>query len=252
MNSVLNNDTLSDYNDINKILFECDGIRLIGLHRSLRSSSKTLFGRSSKMRQLTTSLPKIAALFAILLLGISIALFAPNLAFASEFPENDGLTEQEVRERFREIRTSYDVGEEFSASDADFVLRYAVDPSKPAARGSSAFQKTGSLGGTSATMSGTLYHNGTFSYTYGANATISVSGPTPKNLVFTVHCTSYGVVGSGGVGIIYDGEVSATKSNSSYFQANPSRTYSGVMTLYSVECVLDVTTSRGSFLTVTA
>lgn len=69
-------------------------------------------------------------------------------------------------------------------------------------------------------------------------------------MTLTVHCTSYGVVGSGGVGIIYNDSVSYTGSYTNSFSASPSRTYSGVMTTYIVEVWVDVTTSTGNFFTV--
>ena len=130
-------------------------------------------------KSLTTS--TLFFLVVATILGLMCLLFTPNYALASEFPENENLTEAEIQERFREIRTSYEVGEEFSASDANFVLQYATNPNAQLARGSSSFSKTKTSNGTTVTMSGTIYHNGTLNYTYGANATITASGSTPKN-----------------------------------------------------------------------
>ena len=206
---------------------------------------------SSKKRVFWT----IAASF---LLAVACMVLPPSHAWASEFPENDNLSEKQIADRFREINETYDVGEVFSDSDADFVLRYGnrigvpeEDSSSSAApqpRGSFSF--SGSGYGTTVSVSGTIYHNGTFNYTYGANATISkTAGGTPQSMTFTVHCTAYGVVGNDGIGKIYDNGVSVTRTNTNSFYASPSRTYSGVMITYVVECWVDVTTSDGHFFT---
>lgn len=190
----------------------------------------------------------IVGIAAILLVA---AAFQPIQCWAATYPENEGLTEQEVQDRFREINSTYDIGEAFNASDAEFVLTYGINPDSPSTRDSKYFHTSGTGSGTTVQASGTLYHNGTFNYTYGGNITISKSnGPTPRNLKLTVHCTAYGPVGSGGVGIIYNDGVSTSEANSAYFSASPSRTYSGVMTVYSLEAWVDVTTASGNMFTI--
>ena len=204
--------------------------------------------RMKKMKCLSTT---VRVFFVALLFATASCFALSSLAWASDFPENDNLSSSEISERFHSINATYQVGEEFNDSDADFVLRYGKKPSSIALYGSDQFNISGSGSGTTVKASGTLYHNGTFQYTYGGNVTITkTAGPTPKKLTLTVHCTSYGVVGSGGVGIIYNDGVSASKSNASTFVASPSRTYTGYMTVYSVEAWVDVTTSSGNFFTV--
>ena len=73
---------------------------------------------------------------------------------------------------------------------------------------------------------------------------------TPRKMTLTVHCTSYGIVGSGGAVKIYDDGVSASTSYSNSFYASPARSYSGYMLWYNVSAWLDVTTSEGNFFTV--
>lgn len=194
----------------------------------------------------------VASFMAVVFLAIAFGLF-PDSAWAASYPENENLSSEEVADRFALIDSSYEVGEAFSEVDADFVLRYGKKPTNGEVyRASQNFNVSGSGYGTSINATGSLYHNGVApSYSYGGNVNINTtSGPTPKNLKLTIHCTSYGIIGSGGVGIIYNDEVSASRAWSSSFSAAPSRSYSGYMVSYSVYGWVDVTTSSGNFFTV--
>ena len=191
----------------------------------------------------------------LLLLCSALVLILPGRAMASDFPENDNLTSEQITERFREINASYEIGEAFSDSDADFVERYATPSNEPViqTRGSSSFSKSGSKSGTTVKISGSIYHEGTFNYKYGANVTVKTTGgSTPQKMKFTVHCTAYGLVGSGGIAIVYNDGVSHTVKNTRSFTASPSRTYTAVTSFHVVECWLDVTTANGSFFTISA
>ena len=196
---------------------------------------------------------RTAVLFAVAVFVAGILGAFTTPAWADSYPENENLSSQEITDRFKLIDASYEVGEAFSEVDADFVLRYGMKPvNGDVYRASQNFNVSGSGYGTSINATGSLYHNGVVpSYSYGGNVNINTTyGPTPKNLKLTIHCTSYGIIGSGGVGIIYNDEVSASKSWSSSFSASPSRSYSGYMVSYSVYGWVDVTTSSGNFFTV--
>jgi len=65
----------------------------------------------------------VRVFFAALLFAAASCFALSSLAWASDFPENDNLSSTEISERFHSINTTYQVGEEFSVSDADFVLR---------------------------------------------------------------------------------------------------------------------------------
>lgn len=201
--------------------------------------------------QLSSHWRTVLVPFMVLFAFIACLWAMPSSAFASDYPQNDNLSEQQIKDRFSQINSSYAVGEEFSAEDTDFVLRYGISAKTPSLLDSRGFTMSGSGYGTTVSVSGNVYHNGTFNYTYGANAWVNKTyGGTPRAMTLTVHCTSYGVVGSGGVGIIYNDSVSYTGSYTNSFSASPSRTYSGVMTTYIVEVWVDVTTSTGNFFTV--
>lgn len=194
----------------------------------------------------------LSAFFLIAFCAICLAVL-PEDASASENSQNDELSQQQIEKRFHEINSTYEVGEVFSSSDADFVLQYSTRPNASFQRGGQNFSIGGGGYGTYVNASGYIYHNGTFNYTYGANANINkTSGGTPRSMTFTVHCTSYGVIGDQGIGIIYNDGTSYTSTYTNSFYANPSRTYTGYMIGYVVECWVDVTTSDGNYFTVHA
>ena len=184
---------------------------------------------------------------------LSLMAFSPS-AYASVYAENDNLTDEQISERFKEINSTYSIGEVFNECNTEFIMLYASKPntSSIAPLDSQGFNVTGSGYGTSVRCTGSLYHNGTVpSYNYGGNINVAkTSGPTPRKMTLTVHCTSYGIVGSGGAVKIYDDGVSASTSYSNSFYASPARSYSGYMLWYNVSAWLDVTTSEGNFFTV--
>ncbi len=65
------------------------------------------------------------------LLAASSGLCGSNVANAGvlsslAFPENEGLTELQITDRFASINNHYALGEAFSDTDVDFVLRYGM------------------------------------------------------------------------------------------------------------------------------
>ncbi|MDO4429629.1 MAG: hypothetical protein Q4B91_09105 [Atopobiaceae bacterium] len=167
-------------------------------------------------------------------------------------PATPTYTDAQIADRLQEINERYDLYEPMSAEDAAFVQEYATPVGSPATRGSSSFSWTKSGGGTQVTVTGNVYHNGTLSYTWGANMDVAtISGPTPRSMVARVQCTAYGVLGDNLYGKIYDRTVSRTYSNTRSFHYAPAVNYSGVAAVYSVNASVDVTTSNGSFFTVT-
>ncbi|MDR3315084.1 MAG: hypothetical protein LBS98_01155 [Coriobacteriales bacterium] len=174
--------------------------------------------------------------------------FADSTSNDALYPENIGLTQQEVKARFDTINSTYEADEPFYGSDADFVLRYGINPNTPQLFAASSFSKTVTQFGTTVNYSGTIFHNGTFSYTYGGNVTAQrTAGLTPQYMIAYVHCTAYGVLGSGGAIIIHDGTVSHAVNNANTLSMNKSRDYAGVMVVFYLSTYCDVTTSQGGF-----
>lgn len=195
---------------------------------------------------------KVRGFAAILVLALMMCFsILPVTAHASEAPQQVSSGSYEaIRARIREINDAYDLYEPMSEEDAKFIQTYASSMSTVQTRGSSGFNWTKSADGTTVNVSGNVYHNGTFSYTWGANMSVSTtSGSTPRSMVAKVRCVGYGVSGSG-YGKIYDRTLSRTWTNTRSFFYGPSASYSAVSAVYTVDAWVDVTTSGGSFFTV--
>ena len=207
----------------------------------------------------------LSAYTALTLTAFGAAAFSVNqMAFADGNSEGaeasssassaNGLSQSQIKERLKEINARYEVGEEFSADDAQFVKTYAAPATQPAIMtvdSNSTFNKTKTYGKTTVNASGSLFHKGTFAYIYGGNVKVTTkSETTPKKIKIVIHCTSYGVVGSGGVGKIYDGKVKAAKENSKKFSTDLRGSYSGVAVTYDVDCSVKITTSAGNVFTI--
>lgn len=169
------------------------------------------------------------------------------------------LSEEEIAKRFNEINAKYKPGEEFSKKDAEFVKKYADNaPSNEegvkhpqAANKSTSISAVRSKYGTKISIAGKIYHKGTFEYTYGGNLTVKkVGGKTPKKMTAYVECTSYGVVGNGGIGIVYSNKLSASAKKKNSLRFSKHRTYGGVIVLYRVSAYFDIVTSNGSHFTI--
>ena len=165
------------------------------------------------------------------------------------------LSKSQIREHLREINEKYEVGEEFSAVDAEFVKTYAASNSQSniMLADESSFNKTKTLAKTTVRAKGSIYHNGTISYSYGGTVKVAkVSGKTPQKIKVIIHCTSYGAVGTGGVGKICDKKISASKENADSFTANLRDSYAGLSVAHDIDCSVKVRTATGGLLTISA
>lgn len=186
----------------------------------------------------------------VAVLALSATLLIGGVAYADPIQV---YSDEEIAQRFHEINSSYEVGEPFDSEDATFVLTYGKKPDDPVPYGSHNVSMSGGLYGTNVKVTGSVYHNGTFTYTYGGTLVATkTSGATPKKYVTTIGCIAYGVIGESGIGKIYDGSVSASKQNSNSFTASISKTYNGYMLTYTLEPYVVVTTSSGDVFTIRA
>ena len=193
----------------------------------------------------------VSLIFVFSFTGPFSSAYANQLNNANKsFPENENLASTQISERFAAINSTYNVGEPFSASDADFVSKYGVSPNEPSARGSHFFDVTGSGYGTTIRFYGTIYHNGTFNYTWGGDINAyKYSGTLPQQLALEIECTSYGAIGSGGIGIIYHQTIgNVSGSNPPTWSYSGFRNYSGTTISYSLSAYCTVTTASGSFV----
>lgn len=189
----------------------------------------------------------------IALIAVSLLLLgAPPIEVVHAETASE-LTAREINERLQQIGESYEVGEALNEEDADFVWEYGVIPdSQPVTRTSASINEQSTQYGTTATLTGTVWHDGTFNYNFGGNVTGRViSGPTPQSMTVTVSCQSYGLVGSSTV-LTYSDNVSQTSYNSTVVNMNKSKNYSGVAAIYVINTQLDVTTASGDGFTINA
>lgn len=62
---------------------------------------------------------------------LSLMAFSPS-AYASVYAENDNLTDEQISERFKEINSTYSIGEVFNECDTEFIMLYASKPIRAA------------------------------------------------------------------------------------------------------------------------
>lgn len=193
---------------------------------------------------------------AMLAFGLSVAPFSlvSSRALANEsFPENENLTPEEISNRFFLINRSYAVGEEFNASDADFISRYA-NTSQVSTREAKNFSQVETYYGQTYGLNGTGWNNGTgfMSYVIGGECYGYSEGETPQKMSLAIEVTAYGVVGTGGVGVIYH-DISSNASNwSTTVQHSMERPYGGYFTGWSVGSWIDVVDYAGHTFTACA
>lgn len=190
---------------------------------------------------------------------LTVTFIAAELPVTSSYAEETGaefsvveateaVSEKAVQERLDLINSKYEVGELFNDEDEAFVKTYAsqVNAVASAAADTSSFEKTVSKYGTTVKAKGTIFHKGFGSYTYGGDVSVKkIKGKTPKKYKVTISCTAYGVIGSQGVGIIYNGSTSASKKNSDTFKTSLSEGYIGAQVAWSVSCKVRVRTAAG-------
>ncbi|MDA2314395.1 MULTISPECIES: hypothetical protein [Bacillus cereus group] len=174
--------------------------------------------------------------FTKLLLGTTLAVgvgvfttLQPIEASAST--ETQYNTKEKIESKFLEIDAKYNVGEELSAEDQDFVVKYADKPllkiKDPGPQyGSSSFTKYRTVAGIEARTWGTVSSNhGVWNNDYGANMTTQTFSGNANKIKNTVSHAAYGLVGSGGIGKVYSDSLSTTCDNGSSCKLNEKRDY---------------------------
>lgn len=178
---------------------------------------------------------KLISLCFSLLLVFSLA----SSAFAHD-SGTTGLSDLQIREKFDEINSRYEVGEAFSEEDANFVREQAANlASKPSPRwGGFHFTYSGSLGnvkGSGFVKGETFVAGGKYEGNIGVQ-TPDLSKKDELGVIANV--TVYGAVGSDGVGKIFDRDYTKSEKNSNYVSLDFADGWSGVQ-------ILSVYTFRG-------
>lgn len=157
-----------------------------------------------------------------------ISVVPANAEVQSEF------TEAEINERIKQIADSYDLYEPLNAEDAEFIKKYAIQPMDRGNIGvngykSSSFNETkyNSSGTVGVRASGTIWADiGVINNSYGGNFTSrAIKGSSRVDKIRnSIRHTAFGLIGSGGIGKVYDNSITNT-CNSSICTTNSSKSY---------------------------
>lgn len=153
--------------------------------------------------------------------------------------------------RLSEIAQRYEVGDELSASDERFIKEAGTPASGPALLGTAAncfnTLRTGGVNGRGRVEGchGSVIGSGiTNSWRTGYTAT---GNSQVRKLRAAEHIRAYGLVGSGGFGVVYSRDVSSGILNTRSHQFSRSATFKALAAYVTVQYDATFWTSRGSF-----
>lgn len=201
-------------------------------------------------------------LLAVFVCGISLIPFN-ELSAKAESPKVANLTQEEIANKFLEIDSKYEVGEELSNEDAKFIKKYAKVAEQEsvvkrkdqngdlistlgtgtnfAGRGSN---PSGSI---AASTIGTYTLNiGWINQSYSISMTTAMTKGSASSIKNSYTHTAYGAIGAGGVGKVYSNTDSSSCSNQSCYSYF-SDSYSAIVAYYTTVVKSVVTYSGGSF-----
>lgn len=182
---------------------------------------------------------------------------------------NKNLSEEQIRERFEQINSSYEIQEPFSEEDIEFVRAYAqstesVDDTeadngiqtmsmKFGNSNSESFSKTKTAYGVSVKFTGTVYVNIGLvnnSYRGKTKAVITAGGSKVNSIKLGVTNSAYGAIGGGGIyfGLVYDSGTSSTTKTQTTWNMDKTVKYTGVAVVYTyTDAYVQVATKSGTF-----
>ena len=189
-----------------------------------------------------------------------------------EYEINKDLSEEQIRERFRQINSTYEIQEPFSEEDSEFIRAYALSTEsvdtledteinggiqtmslKFGNSNSESFSKSKTAYGVTVKFTGTVYvdiglvNN---SYRGKTKAVITSGGSKVSNLKLGVTNSAYGLVGGGGtiVGLVYNDETSSKTSTKTTWNMDKTVKYTGVGVVYTyTDAYVQVATTSGTF-----
>lgn len=188
-------------------------------------------------------------------------LLVPTVPVYAEVNENY-LTEDEIVKRMEHIADSYELYEPLSEEDAKFIAQYAnqsVQNHEIGIQGSTTvpFDKTKYNSGRTVGLwiKGTIWAKiGVINNSYGGkyNSYVVKGSSRAYKITNTIRHTAYGLVGSGGVGKVYDGSIKNTcnKSGIVSCSTDSSKAYTASVAYASTWATSTVWYDNGSTLTV--
>ena len=183
---------------------------------------------------------------------------------------NMNLTEEQIKDRFELITSSYEIGQPFSEEDTEFVRAYAtlvnsdeknlsgsnigINDFKFGNSASSKFSKSKTAQGVSVTYSGTVRAKlGFVNHSYGGNVTAKINSGSSKitSIQTVVKGSAFGLLGNSGtyVGLVHSGSVSSTSgAKATSWKMDKTKEYSAVAVVYVyVNAYTVINTTTGSF-----
>ncbi|MEP9407491.1 hypothetical protein ABKP09_14320 [Peribacillus frigoritolerans] len=182
---------------------------------------------------------------------------------------NKNLSEEQIRERFKQINSTYEIQEPFSEEDTEFVRVYApstesVDDTetnngiqtmslKFGNSNSESFSKTKTAYGVTVKFTGTVYVNIGLvnnSYRGKTKAVITSGGSKVNSIKLGVTNSAYGAIGGGGTrfGLVYNGGTTSTTKTQTTWNMDKTVKYTGVAVVYThTDAYVQVATKTGTF-----
>lgn len=205
-------------------------------------------------------LRKVLFLFVTVLLVVPVAV--PT--YAEEEPIEHEIDADDIQAKFEEIADSYELNEPLSDEDAAFVKKYSdtfvrdedelIQPLK-----SSSFDKTKYNSGKSIGLwlkGNVKSSHAVLSNSFGGrNATYVVkNSKKATKITAKIRHTAFGIIGSGGVGKVYDGSISATCKKKGVYSctAEGTKKYTASVAYSNTWATSTVTYGSGSTFSVTA
>jgi hypothetical protein len=178
-----------------------------------------------------------------------------------QYSINKNLNSKQIAERFTEINSKYALYQPFSAVDAEFVRTYA-NPANTVSAGSispmSSKTQSFSKSDTTHTVQTSFYGSVSSAFdvngnvllnSYGGNITAAITGGKSnwRGTTLVITCTAYGLVGSGGIGMVYNGQISGSTTTASTYTLNQSQLYSALAAYAYVDAEAIINTNSGSY-----
>lgn len=180
-------------------------------------------------------------------LALSTTIFcATSVAHADEqmaiFPENYGLTESEINQRFIEMSHIYQDGDQLSAVDYEFVQLYALSST---ARATQEIYGSRYYNGATYEIMGNAYQNGFGDYTAGATIQAGSSQSSSRNISIY-----FGYMGFNLDTVVHEYGRTYSGANRNWFVAEYQTSYTGFTTSYRFYYSATITTADGNVIVV--
>ncbi len=190
-------------------------------------------------------------------------LFVATLLLIPVFPVDaeaqEGFTDTEIIKEIERIANSYDLYEPLKEKDAKFIEKYADMPTQSDAVGINGYNsisfdetKYNTSGTVGVWITGMCWADiGIINNSFGGNFNtyVILGGSRVDKIVNTVRHTAFGLIGSGGIGKVYDGSITNT-CYSSVCTTNSSKSYVASVAYSYTWVSATVYYDNGSILTV--